>query len=114
MQYDWYWAKGLYDAEIVDIKKEEYVYDYRQKDPIRNMLEIVLDTRQAMNDSSIKSIRFYNYKIIAGGEDILHAWWYKDEITEFSGRKILKLKLRHSKNKFSETVIAFNTVDVIR
>lgn len=108
------WVKGLYDAEIVDVKKENYIYDYKQKNPTRNMFEIVIEANQAMNDTSIKSIRLYNYKVIAGSEDIVHAWWYEDEITEINGLKKLKLILRHSKGKFSEIIIMFDKMEIVR
>ena len=45
MDRDWYWEKGLHDAEVLDIKKINFEYDYTQRKPRRNMLEIILDTR---------------------------------------------------------------------
>lgn len=113
-RYDWYWEKGLYDSEIIDIKKEDYNYDYRQRRPIRNMFEIVLDAKCAMYDTLVKSISFYNYKIIKGGDDLLHTWWYEDEIAELNGRKQLKLTVRQSKDKFSELILVFDTAEIVR
>lgn len=113
-KYEWYWEKGLCDAEIIDIKKEDYNYDYRQRCPIRNMFEIVLDAKGAMYDTLVKSIRFYNYKIVRGGEDLLHTWWYDDEITEQGGRKQLKLTSRKSKDKFCELILIFDKAEIIR
>lgn len=108
------WVQGLCDSEIIDIRKEDYIYDYRQKTPIRNMLELIIDSNQAMSGTYVKSIRFYNYKIISGGEEIIHSWWYKDEISENNGLKKLVLTLRHSKDKCSEFVVTFDKVEIVK
>ena len=107
-------TNGLYDAEIIDVKQEDLHFDYRQKNPTRNMLEIVLDANQAMNDTLVKTIRFYNAKIISGGSDLMHTWWYDDELTDVNGKKRLKLILRNKKNEFIEVIILFEKVEVMR
>lgn len=113
MDRDWYWEKGLHDAEVLDIKKINFEYDYTQRKPRRNMLEIILDTRIALFDNSIKSIRFYNYKIIEGDENIIHSWWIKDEFWVEKGKNNLKIYLRSPK-KTCEILISFETIEVVR
>jgi hypothetical protein len=113
MDKDWYWEKGLHDAKIVDVRNINFEYDYTQRDPLRNMLEIILDTRMALFDNSIELIRFYNYKIIEGDENIIHSWWIKDEFWVAKGKNNLKIYL-HSKKKTSELLISFEAIEVVR
>lgn len=106
------WIHELSDSEVVDIRKEDYVYDYKQNNPIRNMFEIIVDTAQAIGGINAKAIRFYNYKIIMES-NMINAWWYKAEITECNGKKELILTLRHSKEKFSNFVIRFDKFEIV-
>ena len=77
---DWYWKNGLHDAEIKKIQHVDVEYDFSLKNPIRNILIIDLDSRNALFDTSVKSLEFYNYKLIQDIDDIIGFWWIKDEV----------------------------------
>ena len=40
--HDWYWEKGLHDAEILEVESIELPYDYTSRKPLRNYFEIHL------------------------------------------------------------------------
>lgn len=115
-KYDWYWSKGLHDAEILRVRETELQYNYHQRHPIRNMLELTLDSAHAMFDTSIKALRFYNYKIISG--DINRptgAWWYADTITETSNHITIEIKYTTKQNRNIAAVkIQFDKIEVVR
>ena len=39
MNLDWYWNKGLHDADIVDCAEHGLFYNYEGPNPLRNYLE---------------------------------------------------------------------------
>lgn len=105
--------KGLSDAEIIGIKKEDYQYDYRKKNPIRNSLTIVLDAKSAMCSTFVKEIILYNYKIIDGKIDFINAWWFSANIIECNKKKRLKLLYRCPNLKIAEITISFDEIRMI-
>lgn len=113
---EWYWKKGLHDAEIVEVTKHELNYDYTQKNPLRNFLEIKLNGEYAMFDTSISSIRLYNYKIIKMDSDLAflkNSWWIKDSLVEENGKYKITLILRKEK-QVCEIIILFDKAEVLR
>ena len=100
----WYWTKGLHDAKITDCRIDHFNYEYTQKNPIRNCITVDLDTRNALLDTTITTIKFLNTKIIQGDIDCT-GWFWKDdvltttckgyelEITFISYPKIKKIKI---------------------
>lgn len=75
---NWYWSKGLHDAKVIDLFFESLDYDYTQRNPVRNCLTIQLNTENAMFDTSIKAIKFYNVRILQGNIDF-EGWFWKDD-----------------------------------
>ncbi len=79
---DWYWSRGLHDAEIKGIHELEFSPDWKASEPRWNCLELVLDSRGAMFETDIRQINFFNYKILSGDPDRLrepHTWWFSDK-----------------------------------
>ena len=76
---DWYWVKGLHDAQVTDLSFIDFDYDYTKRNPTRNCMTIQLDTRSAMFDTSIKAIKLLNSKIVQGDTDFV-GWFWKDDI----------------------------------
>ena len=82
----WYWVKGLHDAHITLAEAFEFPFDYdrytRKKNTYdRNCLTLTLDAAGAMFDTSVKTIRLYNYKYLSPdamleGHGTL--WWIGD------------------------------------
>ena len=60
---DWYWKYGLHDAVVLSVSELQLVPDYKEKKPKFNCLEIHLDSKNAIYERDIKTIRLYNYKI---------------------------------------------------
>lgn len=82
---DWYWHKGLHDAEITHVDIQENPMGFRH----RSSLVLHLDTSQAMFDTGINAIELRNYKIlldespIGGYPDsgIGGCYWMQDVLT---------------------------------
>ena len=92
MNVDWYWTKGLFDAVIQKIEIRDIPYDYTEKNPIRNCLTIYLDSQNAIYDTSIKELRFYNHKLITGDVSIT-GWWKNDNLKDENGRFVLTIDI---------------------
>jgi len=110
---NWYWKKGLHDAEIKKISFQFLDYDYTLANPIRNYLLVELDSCNAMFETKITSIKFYNAKIIAGKTDISGYWWVYDELICNKGKYTLLINARSVDQKVS-IHISFDNADVFR
>lgn len=94
---DWYWHKGLHDAEITHVNIQENPMGFRH----RSSLVLHLDASQAMFDTGINAIELRNYKIlldespIGGYPDsgIGGCYWMQDVLTWENGKYILDLIL---------------------
>lgn len=89
-----YLGKGLHDAEVLKINEIQLLYDYHEKNPRRNYLEIELNSSQALFDSNVKAVRLYNYKILEGDLDLIGAWWLDDQIIPQESSLIVKIQFR--------------------
>lgn len=83
---DWYWEKGLHDADIKSVSLCSLDYDVRQAAPIRNYLLVELNPRNAMFDTGVYAIRFCNAAVTAGSTDVAVTWWIDDELS-YDGKK---------------------------
>ena len=85
----WHWDKGLHDARI--IIKQVYL-ETSEEDSFssfhRNYVRIELDTSDALFDSSVKSIDFFNYKELSDDNELEGWWWISDDLS-FDGQKYL-------------------------
>lgn len=111
---DYNTIKGLSDAEIIELKKVTYQYDYKQERPLRNSLKIVFDAKSAMVSTNVEAIIFYNYKIITENSDFVHSWWFASDFIDINGKKGIKISLRHSKSRISEAIILFDELEIVR
>lgn len=110
---DWYWKRGLHDADIKCVAYQQFDCDYTQKNPIRNSITISLDSRNALFDTTIDSIVFYNAKMITNDIDYAGTWWVNDELS-FSNNKFHIKIFIESKIKKSCIQIQFDRAEVIR
>lgn len=96
----WYWSRGLHDARI--ISKSYYAFDYINYSEIQyqNCIELKLDTTQAMFDTSIKAVRFYNCKEMTPDTDIESLWWVRDDIAAINNKFIAKIELFSQKRTY--------------
>ena len=91
---DWYWHKGLHDAEITHV---DIPMDFRH----RSSLILHLDASQAMFVTGIAAIELRNFKILldespmGGYPDggIEGCYWMQDVLTWENGKYILDLTL---------------------
>lgn len=110
---NWYWTRGLFDAEVLDVHVVEVSYDYKQRNPIRNFLSIKLNSRQAMNDTSIREIRLFNAKILSDSFECVGYWWVRDRLEKEGNKFLISIELRNS--RCSRTiVIRFDDAIVLR
>lgn len=94
---DWYWTRGLHDAQVTHVEYKEISTDYRQ----RNSLVLHLDAAHAMFDTGIVSIELRNYKILldespVGGYPeggIAGCYWMQDVLTWENSKYILDIVL---------------------
>ena len=103
---DWYWESGLHDACIIGSETYEFPFDYNkytaEKNKYdRNMLSLRIDAKGALYDSRVKEIRFYNYKLLPEGVDLVSlepseenkVWWLADQLTEQNAKYELDILL---------------------
>ena len=110
---DWYWVRGLHDAELKNVIFHQLDYDYTERNPIRNYIELRLDSSQAMFDTSIKAIRLYNAKIISGDLDCVNWFWKKDVLTQEAKKFVLDITFMHLR-EFKNCRISFEKAEVER
>ncbi len=121
---EWYWVNGLHDACIVNIEAMEFPFDYEQYTAqtskyLRNVLIFKVDSANALFDSCVKQIRFYNYKILSEKIDLAgenKVWWLEDKLTEENGSYILEITLEDtdSARKQFHFKIKFDRAEVDR
>lgn len=109
----WYWSMGLHDAQI--IAKSYYVFDYinHPQTQYRNRIELKLDSTQAMFDTSIKTVKFYNCEEMTPDIDIENMWWVRDTITTDNNKFVAKIKLFSQKHTYLY-IICFEHCEVDR
>lgn len=108
---EWYWKKGLHDAIVVGTAKQEFGYD-----PVlraANCVEIELDASQAMFDTGIKKISFFNCKILTSECDISGMWWIRDSLRVEGEKYTLEIDLGSAKNQ-CHVVLRFENCKVER
>lgn len=110
MDRSFYWEKGLHDAEIVDCKEITFEYDVKTKNPIRNCLELVIDSTHALFDTAIKQINLYNYKILSELKNPKNLWW-KDDTLEIEDNHFV-LTIHGHKNEIF--IVKFDSGETIR
>lgn len=110
---DWYWKNGLHDAVINQIAFCSLDYDYSLADPVRNYFLIELDSRNALFDTGIAAIKFYNAKVVSGDTDIVGYWWIDDELA-YDGKKYTLSVRVGCRNRNGVLVIRFDDATVCR
>ncbi len=117
---DWYWVRGLHDAQITSVEELELPNNYKLRNPIRNMLIIRLDSKQALFDYLVKEIKLYNYKIITSeisSSDLQKSWWLSDRLTNENDKYRLNISLKRVGKQSIEDlefVVQFSTAEVTR
>ena len=92
---EWYWKKGLHDAHVVGISSQVFRYDSILR--ASNYVEIKLDASQAMFDTTIKTIKLYNCKVLTPEFDIEGMWWVRDKLYTSGEKYVLEIELRSLK-----------------
>lgn len=110
---DWYWKKGLHDAIIKQFAFQNIDFDYTKRNPIRNFLRIELDSSNALFDTKVTSIEFYNAKIVTNIVDVSGYWWDNDDLTYNKKKYTLVVHVRSRKEK-STIQISFDSAAVFR
>lgn len=90
---EWYWRRGLHDACIL-CKKYVNRSEISKNHRITNALELTIDSTQAMFDTSVSAIRFFNYKELTPNINLLNSWWVSDRLSYHDGKYILEISLR--------------------
>lgn len=67
-----------------------------------------------MNDTTVKSLRFYNYKILEGDVDLINTWWHADDISEIDGRIKLKIESECGKKEHKYPALLFDKAEIVR
>ena len=107
---DWYWGNGLHDADIIECKEFECLYDFKNPNAYRNYLELTIDSNHASWDNTIKKIILYNYKIISELKTAKGIWWLEDNIRGENGKYILTIR-GHNKEQF---IVKFSNAEKTR
>ena len=110
MDTSFYWGNRLHDADILDYKEITFDYNVKERNPIRNCLELVIDSSHALLDTSIKGIKLYNYKILSELKKPRKIWWKEDKLETESNKFILTI-YGHNNEVF---IVKFDKGEVIR
>lgn len=108
---EWYWEKGLHDAQI--IHKIFHTVGYSREAKGMNCVEIQLDACQAMFDTSVKAIKLYNCKELTPEINIENLWWVGDKLSLSNEKYVLEIDLRSPK-KQCRYVVRFENCEVVR
>lgn len=99
---DWYWTTGLHDACIIGVETFDFPFDYNkfigEKNKYnRNLLALKIDGTGAIYDSSVKEIRFFNYKTLTTEislENRKKVWWLADRLVDHGDHYTLEIDLQ--------------------
>ena len=115
---DWYWKYGLHDAVILSVSELQLVPDYKEKKPKFNCLEIELDSKNALYERDIKTIRLYNYKIKTPDIDINSIdkpWWMGDTIKELNNKCYsLDIEIESARGSRKHFIVEFEIPEIVR
>jgi hypothetical protein len=115
---DWYWKYGLHDAVILSVSELQLVPDYKVKKPKFNCLEIELDSKNALHERDIKTIRLYNYKIKTLDVDINSIdkpWWMGDTIKELNNKQYsLDIEIESARGSRKHFIVEFEIPEIER
>ena len=115
---DWYWKYGLHDALILSVSELQLVPDYKVKKPKFNCLEIELDSKNALHERDIKTIRLYNYKIKTLDVDINSIdkpWWMGDTIKELNNKQYsLDIEIESARGSRKHFIVEFEIPEIER
>ena len=109
----WYWKNGLHDAVIKNISFVSLNYDFTLKNPIRNYILIELDSNNALFERSIKSIKFFNAKLLSGINEYCGWWWVSDTLEMKKMKYVLEINLA-TKGQKDKVIINFDDDEVAR
>lgn len=79
----WYWSRGLHDAQILCKKSHRYEYG---ESIYYNCIKFTIDAEQAMFDTSVLEIIFYNCKELTPEVIVENTVWKTDKLWK-KGRK---------------------------
>ena len=109
---EWYWTRGLHDANIISATIRESDWD-----PSDTSLIFKIDCEGALFEIDITEIRFNRFKILTSEfkmEDLQGGWWLYDELTQKGDHYLLELKFDTKKCKTRRLLIRFQNAEVIR
>ena len=110
----WYWSKGLHDAIIIS-KRMQYFDDYyKSHDRYYNCLELTIDASNALFDSSVSCIKFFNCKEVDPELSIEGKYWVSDEVFMSGNMFTLKIKIISICRQESTYEITFENCHVLR
>ena len=115
---DWYWKHGLHDAEILSISELEFIPDYIEKNPGFNCLEIALNSKNAIYERDIQTIRLYNYKIKTPDVKLNCAdkrWWISDAIKDLNNQQYsLDIEIESASGSRDHFIVEFEIPEIER
>ena len=108
---EWYWSRGLHDAIVKSVHLKEFSFNPRDKNQIRNSLIIEVDSRCAMYDTTICTIRFINInkKALDNRElsSLIGSWWIKDDLSFCQNKRKWTIKNLFGKTKTKTVSLNF-------
>ena len=72
-------GKGLHDAVVL----KSQIINFNEGEPFKNCLILEIDASHAMFDTSVKTIKFYNFTINYN-VSLDYIWWLGDELEVLS------------------------------
>lgn len=114
---EWYWQKGLHDAEIISVTTVELPVDWRAREKRWNVMTLELNSEQAIFDTSVKEISLFNYKVLEGDISDLRkckAWWFADKLSFVDGAYLLDVEFTTGKKQNLHYKIKFEDAEIKR
>ena len=110
---DWYWKKGLHDAQILYTEELQLPYDYINRVSECTAFRFYINSRKAIFENKIKSITLYNYKIFSESYDLKNVYWLSDILTKQSSGYVLEILFYSLEDRDEFTfMISFETAEI--
>ncbi len=120
----WYWKNGLHDAMILSVRELDLAPDYKQMNPKRNCLEFLLNSENAIYETSIKRISLYNYRILCTKtndvkpitlEEFQNTYWLGDSIEQLENNiYLLEIECTDSHSNLMYLSVKFEIPEIER
>lgn len=113
---EWYWPDGLHDARIGAVALYENPTDWKTKTSRQTVMEMLLDSRQALFTQNIRKVTLLDARIISGKPEALAQCYWQSEAFERleNGRYRLKIEAKSAEDETIDVCVEFSHAETER